>query len=292
MAKASGSSDGKSSTKKTALKAPPPHATKARNTEKQEKETQKARDEVLGTVESFLASIRKFPTLWLKKEFGFVRDFVTHVSNDPTTFPPNVSTIILPTKTQSASLDHAEFCLTKGFVNSVYDRSATTCIGQVLSSLPVVQVTHVTPQVTKHDGRKMIKYTINIADFGGDWLTLKVDTGLNNRVGCIEPGLVMRLVSYEPIYYAYEQQEQCHVTVLLSRFQALGMNTVDTRDCGLPSKRLTVADFATTRRLFSDVPTPPRPPGPPNNNPPPDDEPPPRSRVSWANMFSLWDALC
>jgi hypothetical protein len=65
------------------------------------------------------------------------------------------------------------------------------------------------------------KYTLVACDKDVSFISIKVDTSVNDQIGLAKIGTVLRLVQFEPLYYGYEASGADGALLLLSNFSVL-----------------------------------------------------------------------
>jgi hypothetical protein len=122
----------------------------------------------------------------------FIRDFVAEVSNNPTMYPPDRTMVL---DSAGSGVD-----LSAGFVAKVYRREAGSSKDVSLSDLPVVLVTTVCRDMIKCNDRSVLKYSLSVSDKDNDFISVKVDTCINDQMGLVTAGMVLRLLRFDPLY--------------------------------------------------------------------------------------------
>jgi hypothetical protein len=65
-------------------------------------------------------------------------------------------------------------------------------------------VTHVSKATKESRSGISLKYTLVVCYKDNNSIFIKVDTGVNNQIGLVKKGTVLRLVQFESLYYGYE----------------------------------------------------------------------------------------
>jgi hypothetical protein len=173
---------------------------------------------------NILAAVLKDPTLWTKHEFQPLRDFTTTVISNPCMFAH-----ALPDSLEKKKLDcpskHPP--PTKGLARSLYARETisnselivvVTAISQKFRQFNIANTTMCT---------SIKQFTMAVIDGDEELLTLKVDTSLNQSMGLVEKGSVLRLTVFVPIYFRYSDPTDLNVVILLSNFRKIAQIEVD-----------------------------------------------------------------
>ena len=109
----------------------------------------------------------------------------------------------------------------------MYRREGGSSKDLSLKELPVLLVTHVSKATKESRCSGMsLKYTLVACDKDDNFISLKVDTSVNDQIGLVKRGTVLRLVQFEPLYYGYEASRANGALLLLSNFSVLGRKVI------------------------------------------------------------------
>jgi hypothetical protein len=159
----------------------------------------KTKKEVLFTnFNNILAAVLNDPTLWTKPEFQPLHGFSAKVIGNPQMFAH-----ALPNSHEKKKFDgpskHPP--LTKGLTRSLYARQTISNNSKlIVIVMAMSQKFHQFNILDTNICTPVKQFTMAVIDGDGKLLTLKADTSLNQSMGLVEKGNVLRLTVFVPIY--------------------------------------------------------------------------------------------
>ena len=163
----------------------------------------------------------KKPSIFSKPNFTFLREFVYEASTHPLLFPP-----LLPSNAARLESTNSRQDLTKQVAVCIYQR-------REIPTDPILLVT--TKEVTEErvkcpDTKKgatqnlpMIRLTLHAADGDDNKITIKIASQLSTSCSLLEVGSIIKMQSFTPIYFNYNDEEDDRLAILLFSFRILGI---------------------------------------------------------------------
>jgi hypothetical protein len=78
------------------------------------------------------------------------------------------------------------------------------------------------------------QWSFNTVDFDHDIITLKMDSTLNSQATLLEEGKFLKLESFFPIYFNFNDKTSTECALLVKDFSVLGMKPVPSHLLGQP----------------------------------------------------------
>ena len=209
-----------------------------RDEQKRSRKNQSQLSDLIQQVDNFHEVLLEHPELWCRPELKHTREFVEKIKSDPTHFPPT-----LP----AAAATSAELTappLTKGIAQRLY--AGTVCDNNDFGDgFPIVVVTSVD---SKHSQVELVQHTnqekrfiLHVADGNDNIITILMGTQLNSRIGMIDIGSVIELLSFRRGFRPRVDNETPErMAVLVSNFRPRGSMEVKESLQRMPTERLTV----------------------------------------------------
>jgi hypothetical protein len=196
----------------------------------------KEREELVFTVESFFAVMLAQPNKWSGEGLHFIKRALGEINHNPARFPPAIP--LAGSTTRTSNNQQEDIQLSSGFACRLYDR-------QDLPSQAIIQITvgssknlEIAIQGQKYYVRQWL---FNAVDGDHDIITLKMDSTLNSQATLLEEGTILKLESFFPIYFNFDNKTSMECALLVKDFSVLGMKAVPSHLLGQPESRLSVS---------------------------------------------------
>jgi hypothetical protein len=207
----------------------------------------KEREELVFTVKSFFTVMLAQPNKWFGKGLHFIKRAIGEINQNPVRFPPAAP--LAGSTTGPTNNQQEDVQLSSGFACLLYNRKD-------LPSRAVIQITigssknrEIAIQGQKYYVRQ---WSFNAVDSKKDIITLKMDSTLNSQATLLEEGTIVKLKSFVPIYFNFDDKTSMECALLVKDFSVLGMKPVPSHLLGQPESRLSVSKTMNCPRNESD----------------------------------------
>jgi len=173
--------------------------------------------------------VKAHPDLWEKDELAELRDLCYEITGDPKKFP-------VPMKEGGWGVALTE--LTKDIGNSLFDRGLPLL--QECSDI-VLQITHSQcdwkPTTIDNCTVKSPNWRFSAIDADGTSIPLRVDSSLHSAANLLQPGKVVKISSFIPIYFSYEDHSDQRCAIVVREFKVVGSHPLSDEAAARPKKR-------------------------------------------------------